>query len=353
MGDLDADELADLALALSPFGSPSDAASLRRACESDELAQRLISAAKRRPHRPALLGTGVDAATTPRQRLSLLGELLSELQAECLSGVAPTPIRAPAPVPAAPRCARRAVGVAAPPPPPSRKGEAPCPTRCDGSRRRRGRSRVRRRRLRRPPRRRRRAAPPPTRRRAPRCRRRSRRGAARSAGSRTRRSARDTRCGREGAAQAARRARRLILVVRAAPSGAAPDARLRVPRSRGRKDVAIEPRRFGAIAVPTPSARRAAALSWKWPSTSEVKKGGSARGATAAVQPTRPFPPRIASAEHGGDAAASGGGGRGRRAGRDNTGADRGKQKMLTALRRRGGPQPRRIVRERADGRLR
>ena len=100
MGDLDADELADLALALSPFGGPSDAASLRRACESDELAQRLISALPS-GDRTALLGFGVDAATTPRQRLSLLGELLSELQAECLlSGVAPTPIRAPAPVPA-------------------------------------------------------------------------------------------------------------------------------------------------------------------------------------------------------------------------------------------------------------
>ena len=92
MGDLD-DELADMALALSPFGGPSDAASLRRACESDELAQRLISALPS-GDRTALLGFGVDAVTTPRQRLSLLGELLSELQAECLlSGVAPAPLR--------------------------------------------------------------------------------------------------------------------------------------------------------------------------------------------------------------------------------------------------------------------
>ena len=51
--------------------------------------------------RTALLGFGVEEATTPRQRLSLLQLFISELQAECLlTGVAPTPIRAPAPVPA-------------------------------------------------------------------------------------------------------------------------------------------------------------------------------------------------------------------------------------------------------------
>ena len=102
MADLDDMELADTAAALHPFGGPDAADLLRRACESNELAKRL-EAALPSGDRTALQQSrfGVDAATTPRQRLSLLQLYTSQLQAECLlSGVAPTPIRAPAPVPA-------------------------------------------------------------------------------------------------------------------------------------------------------------------------------------------------------------------------------------------------------------
>ncbi len=72
----DDDELADTALALAPFGGPSDAASLRRVCESIELAKRL-EAALPSGDRTALLGFGVEEATTPRQRLTLLQLLVS------------------------------------------------------------------------------------------------------------------------------------------------------------------------------------------------------------------------------------------------------------------------------------
>ena len=152
MGDLD-DELADLALALSPFGGPSDAASLRRACESDELAQRLISALPS-GDRTALLGFGVDAAR-PRQR-SLLGELLASCRrvpplrrradADASARARPARLRGARPLSA--RCA----------PGPSRKA-APADT-LRRLRRRRGRCRARRRRPRPPPRRRRRRPPP-------------------------------------------------------------------------------------------------------------------------------------------------------------------------------------------------
>ena len=99
MADID-EEIGDTALALAEFGGPSDGAALRRAIETNELTSRLLAALPS-GDRTSLLGFAADAATTPRQRLSLLQLYVSELQAQALlSGVAPTPIRAPAPVPA-------------------------------------------------------------------------------------------------------------------------------------------------------------------------------------------------------------------------------------------------------------